>query len=54
MGFLSELTERFTIPGVMAHLAMVLVLIVTALLVTWHTSAGTGDFVRMEVRSCSR
>jgi hypothetical protein len=50
----SELTERLGLPGVMAHLAVVLGLILTVLLVTWHTSAGTGDAVRMEVRSCSR
>lgn len=53
MDFLSELTERLTIPGVMAHLAMVLGLIGTVLLVASQTSAGTGDFMRMEVRSCS-
>ncbi len=54
MGFLYEMRERFAIPGVVAHLAVVIGLIGITMLTAQRFPIWPGDSIRMEVRSCSR
>ncbi len=50
----SELAERLSVPGVVAHMAIILSLVLGALLITWHRSLGSGDFMQTEARTCLR